>query len=73
MISLKNLFDNTFNINYNFIIINKKRYNMENRRNNPFNRSDYLKSNIAGLLQSESKGLNLVTGRLNIVNKAKNF
>ncbi|MBQ2835757.1 MAG: hypothetical protein IJE68_02855 [Clostridia bacterium] len=46
---------------------------MENRRNNPFNRSDYLKSNIAGLLQSESKGLNLVTGRLNIVNKAKNF
>lgn len=42
---------------------------MENRKNIPFNRKDYLKSNIAGLLQSETKGLNLVSGRLNALNQ----
>lgn len=42
---------------------------MENTKNNPFNRRDYFKSNIAGLLQSETKGLNLVAGRLNALNQ----
>ena len=38
-------------------------------KNNKFNKRDYLRSNIAGLLQSETKGLNLVFGRLNALNK----
>ena len=42
---------------------------MENMKNTPFNRREYLKSNISGLLQSETKGLNLVAGRLNALNK----
>lgn len=42
---------------------------MGNMKNTPFNRREYLKSNISGLLQSETKGLNLVAGRLNALNK----
>lgn len=42
---------------------------MEKKKTNQFNRLDYFKSNISGLLQSESKGLNLVIGRLNALNK----
>ena len=42
---------------------------MGNAKNSPFDRREYLKSNISGLLQSETKGLNLVTGRLNALNK----
>lgn len=45
---------------------------MGNTRNNPFNRREFFKSNIAGLLQSETKGLNLVTGRLNALNQGPN-
>lgn len=45
---------------------------MEYTRNNPFNRREFFKSNIAGLLQSETKGLNLVTGRLNALNQGPN-
>lgn len=42
---------------------------MENMKNNPFDRREYARSNIAGFLQSETKGINLVTGRLNALNK----
>ncbi len=41
---------------------------MENMQSTPFNRREFLKSNIAGLLQSETKGLNLVQGRLKTLN-----
>lgn len=42
---------------------------MGNGKNAPFDRRDYARSNIAGFLQSETKGINLVTGRLNALNK----
>lgn len=42
---------------------------MGNFKNTPFDRKEYARSNISGFLQSETKGINLVTGRLNALNK----
>lgn len=41
---------------------------MEIKKTNEFNKRDYLRANIAAFLQSYSKGLNLVSGKLNSIN-----
>ena len=46
---------------------------METRKNNDFNRMDYLRTNILAFVQSESKGINQVRGALNALNSPHNI